>query len=426
MLSQRLSRAGARAALLAGGLSGVAWLWLLTCFKPGWIADEQRHFLVILSYSRGEQVPAGFLPMLPTFHLILSRVVSVFGRSLLTVRVFNLVCFVVGLVLVAAICRRRGDASCGTRVLLFAWNPLLFPYACLAYTEMPTVAAILAAAYLHETRRPRWSGLALALACLLRQSSVVWVAFFALREVQRICAQPDGGGRGVGAGGAGQTFGVLLRRAGSRVCVHALVLLSAGLLLAVNPSFARGLAHANRVGLNPAQLYLFGLVLALCWAPVWMSRLWLADVGAKLQWGRFCALVLAGIGIAELAYANPHPWNADPNYLRNRVLVWLSLSRMGRLALGGLLALVGMALTEFWRGQSRRLELGLTGIFGLLYVLPHYLVDPRYYIVPAVMLNLYASYREAELRRLGAWYLLLSAGACGYILLCGGPDGGVP
>jgi len=426
MLPQRLSRAGTGAALLAGCLSVVAWLWLLTYFKPGWIADEQRHFLVILSLSRGEELPPGFLPMLPTFHLIASHAACVFGRSLLTVRVFSAVCFLVGLVLVAATCRRQGEAFCAGRVLLFAWNPLLLPYAGLAYTEMATVAALLAAAYLHERGRPRWSGLALALACLLRQSSVIWVAFFALRELQRLRAQTDATACAEHIAGTNQNLIALLRGATSRLCVHMAVLLVAGMVLVLNPSFTRGLVHANRIGLNPAQFYLFGLVLALCWAPVWISRLRLAEVGAKLRQGWFCALVLAGIGIAELAYANPHPWNADLNYMRNRLLVWLSLSRAGRLAVGGLLALLGLALAEFWRAQPRRAELALVGLFAMLYVVPHYLVDPRYYIVPAVMVNLCASYREAELRRLAAWYLLLSAAVCSYILLCGGPDGGVP
>jgi hypothetical protein len=52
----------------------------------------------------------------------------------------------------------------------------------------------------------------------------------------------------------------------------------------------------------------------------------------------------------------------------------------------------------------------------LLYVAPHWLVDPRYYVVPAVLLTLLLPLNLAQLRRLAAWYALLAVIAGIFVL----------
>jgi hypothetical protein len=321
-------RAG-RGAMCLAAATVLAWLVILLAFKPSYIADEWRHFLVIQSLTRDEWPPAGYLPMLPAYHLLAAGVCKVFGCTLTVVRVLNAVLALLALLLADATIRLRRPESRGGSTLLLAWNPLLLPYLVLAYTEIATLLALLVALYLHVRGRWRWSAAALLCACLLRQSSVVWVAFFAAWAALQTLDQ----------GGLSRlrpwrlATESLQRRLAPRLWGHVLLIGAAAALFAMYPAFAAGSEIGNRAAVNRAQFYMFGLTAALLWAPVWieqLARAWPARLAPRLAWAWVCALLLTAVGLLELAFDNPHPWNADPHYLRNLPLLWMTTTSCPR------------------------------------------------------------------------------------------------
>ena len=403
--------------LASGGV--VAWFVVYTLLKPEWVADEQRHFLVIQWFTEGQPLPAGFLPMLPVYHWVAAVVASIFGTSLVTVRAFNTLLAIACLAVVAATIRVRRPDSDGRELLLFAWNPLLFPYLVMAYTETASILALLAALYCHVRGRLLLSAGALLVACLLRQSSIVWVAFFAAWAVIETWQRFPNAARRPWA---------VLRQAGPRIWGHALLMVAATALFIANPSFSAGMAHANRAAVNVAQYYLFGLVVAILWAPLWIARLrrdWAARLAPALARGVVCAICVGAIGLLAVAFRNPHPWNGDPLYLRNWPLMWMLTSQPARFLVAIVLVLVAVLAAGWVRSRPRPAALALAGLCSILFITPHWLVDPRYYIVPTVFLNLLAGYEPGEVRRLVPWYLALTLALCSYIAVCGSPHGGV-
>ncbi|MGE0481578.1 MAG: hypothetical protein AB7Q17_14010 [Phycisphaerae bacterium] len=182
---------------LALACGSYALLWLvLALLNPNPIADEEEHLPVIARFAQRDWSGIGDVPMLPTYHVLAAGATAWCGAAALAVRGLNvlLACaavavFAIGLERratgiaptvrgVAATIAPHGATLAVDRLLHFAWNPLLFPFVALAYTDVAGVLPVVAALELHERRRYAWSGVALLVACLIRQTSVVWVAFF--------------------------------------------------------------------------------------------------------------------------------------------------------------------------------------------------------------------------------------------------------
>lgn len=404
-------------------LSIVGWLICYQLAKPQWVADEQRHVLVIQWFAEGKPLPPGFLPMLPLYHWVAAGVAKLYGATLLTVRTFNACLALAALLLLAAAVRRREPQTDGARLLLFAWNPLLFPLFAMVYTEAAAILALAAAFYCHVRRWWVISAGALLLACILRQSTIVWVLFFA---AWALWTDEDPRRNVPGASWRERLRSPAVWR---RIWPHALLLAAGGLAFVLNPAFAAGLEYGNRAQFNPAQFYVFGLTVALIGLPLWIqvfARAWSRCFAPALAWGGVCALLLAGIGFLESAFVNPHPWNGDPLYLRNLPLLAMQRSLLLRLALALLLVALSAIIWRYVTQPHAGRLLRLVVVISLLYLVPHYLVDPRYYILPVVFFDLFAPYTPARRWLLVSWQALLTLATCAYILAQGSPHGGMP
>jgi hypothetical protein len=118
-------------------------------------------------------------------------------------------------------------------------------------------------------------------------------------------------------------------------------------------------------------------------------------------------------------FDNPHPWNANPNYLHDRLLVMLYTSGAVRYLVAALIvATVPLLVDHVWNSADRYTLVAVWG-FALLYVLPHWLVDHRYYILPIMFIHFCTRYRAEEGRLLCAWSLIWSVLAAGYLVLYG-------
>lgn len=126
-----------------------------------------------------------------------------------------------------------------------------------------------------------------------------------------------------------------------------------------------------------------------------------------------------------MAFENPHPWNRNPDYFRNWALMWMDRSTIACGCFSALIVLGGVAAFRFVLGQRQRRAVFLVGGFTLIYLLPHSLAEPRYYVLPAIFFNLLASYDRTDARRLTVWYGILSAGLAAAFCVYGDGKGGV-
>jgi alpha-1,2-glucosyltransferase len=417
----------------ARGQHGVLWLAIasivlyflaLTIFNNGPIADEEYHLRGVRWFCDGHWRPPDFLPMLPGYHVLAAVPARVFGTQLVVLRAFNTLLAIGTILLVHRVLRVMNRPNPDDALLHFAWNPLLLPFMALVYTDLPAMLCLVGAVYLHVRRRFVLSAVALLAACLLRQSNVVWVAFMAVWAIVELRQELSADSASQSTAG----LGGFLRRAVLRVWPHlALGLLAAAFFL-IHGQATLGDVRLNSPAVNVAQLYLFALFVALLWAPVWVHCLrseWRTLYRSALMRPLVWALLTAAAAFLMLNFDNPHPWNEDLRDLRNWPLVTMS-SSLGARLIGVLLivAAIPIVVRFTWRQPHRRM-LAVVWLFSFLFLLPQWLAEPRYYIVPVFLLNLFAAYTPSQARRVTVWYGATGAATATVTCIWGGAAGGV-
>jgi hypothetical protein len=441
---------------LAGGWL-VLWFAALTIFQPSYLVDEAGHQLAVERLSRGEWPSASYLVMLPGYHALLALPSALLGPSLRLSRFLTLLLSLATLFLLASAGRRRDGPEGEARVLLLAFLPIYFPYTSLVYTDSAAILFIVGALWAQVHRRYRLSALSLLLACLVRQSSLVWGGFLvawnilearreARDQVGDAARRPSAPGRddppgtesgdGIVADEENRALpaatgrvahrpsrpsedGRLLPRIGWQLVVIGLV--GAVLLLAGN-LLSQGIPE-NRPRPNIGNLFLISLLVVLFWVPVWLDRARslagrLVDAVRSRPGGAAAGAVLSLLVALLLAwtYDNWHIWNQDPAFLRNAPLVLMQEHPPLRLAGAGIVLLAAWLVIGYVRTVPERAMLSLVGIFTLIFLLPHSLVEARYAIVPFLLADFFTGTGPALRWRLTAWYAALSLLVGGLIL----------
>lgn len=392
-----------------------AWFGLLAIARPELVADEVYHVPAVRALAQGDWGPVGALPMPPTYHLLAALPVRVLGGELWVIRGFNALLSGLTLIVFGKAAVRHDPHGATHRLLRLAWNPLLGPLWVLAYTDAAALFGVAFALAFYARKQHGWAAAGLLLACLVRQSNVLWPVLFAAWAVIECRDDRTAAARG------------RLRSLAATIGPYGLALVVAVICMAVT-AFGQPPLVENRPRFNPAQFYLFGLTAALLAAPVWLPALaapWRRWFGQAIRRPWICAAAIAAVGLLELTFGNPHPWNADPDYLRNWPLLAMTRHLSVRyLAAVVLVAFVPTAVYLAWRSPRRT---GLAAVVGvsLVFLAGHYLVDPRYYIVPVVLLDFWSMPTRPQARRLTVWYVLLSAALAAFIGLRPGGYSGV-
>ncbi len=411
-------RAG-RVGLVLALASLLLWYGLVGLRRPTPLGDEHYHYPAVLALARGDWEPVRALPMPPTYHLLAAGVVRLLGPHLAVVRGLSLVMGLAAVLLLWAAARRLCPRLAPWLPLLLAWNPLLLPYWALVYTDPVALVALLAALNLHLRHHRVGAGLALLAACAVRQTNVVWVAFFLAWEF--FGDDPAGTAGGVIAALCRALAPARLRRLWPYFLAAA-----GGLVIWWRAPAGTTYVAVVTTGYNPAQLVMLGLMAALLWAPCWCTQLadwWPRGLAQHLLRPTRLAALTAAAGVLMVTFRNPHPWNLDLSFLRNWPLYALTHSFACRAVVAPLIVVSVLGLVWGARRDTRCASLALLALFTLVFVLPHYLVDPRYYVFPFVLTDLLVTRGARQLRQQLAWYALLTIGVGLFIV--GRSGGGV-
>ena len=400
LLSRIWSSPGTPSLLLAIALAFL-WQGVFAWLHPLPFGDEYDHQYAIFQIAAGDLELQG-LPMLPGYHVLVAAFGSLVPPSLEFSRLLSTF-FFVGTLLLVASTPRPGSRRLASP-LPIALLPILFPYTALAYTDTASLFFVIAAVWTRGRGLHALSACAAFLACLMRQSNGLWVLFLIAWNVLE--AQREG---------QSSVREFLRRNIG-----HLLVLLLLALLLVWGGGLLVDDIPENRPRPNLGQAYLLSFLVLVLWAPIWWSltreastTLWSGTRPAS--WARPAARTAAFFGsllvlgaVLFTTFENWHPWNQIPWFLRNRPLIWMENHWSFRLlAVAGLFLAIG-GLWSLWRRQEDRPPAALLSIFTVLFLLPHPLVEVRYFLVPFVLAHLVTDLTGAQDRRLTLWYAALA------------------
>ena len=410
-----------RASVAAAFALTLAWFLAFDHFRPDYLVDESGHLGNIYHFLEGKPGWPEQMTMLPGYHYLVVALWKLHPPlKLLTLA--RLVTLVTAFIALAAFAvawkkfhQRRSGPACGepgrtepveragSAVLLLALLPILQPFTGLAYTDVPALALVLVAFGAQLSDRRALAALAFATATLIRQTSLVWVVFLLAWEF--FCSA-----------------------APRREFLHRtrwLLLLLA--LAAAVVLFAGRLTPGTQTGTdlhpNVATLHFAGVLALVLGLPVWLAhapsalRAWRDAVRAHPA--RTLGLTAVAATLAAtlaVTFQNPHAWNREFFWddgkftlLRNWPLIAIDRHPWLRAASGLNLVLMATALTVTFTRQPHRRALWLALGCGALLPLTNSLVEPRYFITPAVFILFFLEFAPADSRRLTAWWLLLCA-----------------
>jgi hypothetical protein len=359
--------------------------------------------------------------MIPGYHTLVALVSEVSGPRLILSRTVTLVTAVGMLLCYYQAAKPWQGPAAGRATLTLALLPILFPFSVAVYTDATSMVTVCGALWALVARRFNLSAAIMFVACFVRQSNLVWTAFMAVLAAWELWK--DWRPANPAAPAPWRAFLIrecLPRLAGYGVSALAFLVYA----LTQMKGLIWGDVPLNRAHPNIAQLYAVCFFILFLWAPLWIERfredvrgLKEAVAGNRAR-ARIVGLVLIAVAIVLVStYDNPHPWNQYWYYLRNNPLMAMEGNLGLRVAGVAAVYWTAWATVRLWRGQPNRAELALAGGFTALFLVPQALVEPRYFVLPFALINVFLRYSEAQQTRLLVWWSALCAMICSAIVL---------
>jgi len=362
------------------------------------LADETHHLRQIRTLLEGRFERLDSLTTLPTYHALVAALARALGASSLDdLRLVTLLFSVATVVVFREAARAVAPRDADARALGLALLPILFPFLFLLYTDVlallcvgASVLACLRGAFLA-------AGLAATAAVAVRQSHAVWLVM-----VWAMCAF-EMGGAALSWRFARRFLAATWTFAAGALGFAAFVVWNGGVALgdrAMHPS----------AGVHVENAYFALALFFLLHVPVCIARADAALGRLRSPWA------VAGVALLALlylvAYDVDHPYNQPVyhGFLHNRLLHAFEATPAARA--------VFVAAAGFSALLLAALPLGRPS-FALLYpaalasLLPVWMVEPRYALVP---LALFQVFRAPFGARIEGLLLALWAAASAYLL----------
>lgn len=415
-----LSRKWSGASLVLAALLIAGWAVLYaTCARQP-LCDEPSHLEAIWHFLEGRPGWPEGLSMLPGYHY---AVIAFSGGhpSLRSARLISGLFGLAGLAAFALTWRRLHERPAGPAALAWASLPVLQPFFGLAYTDAAGVALLLWATWAQVSRRRVLAALFFAIACVFRQTTLIWIGFFVSLDASRDLLH------GEGVSWPRRLATSLLGNIGllAVLGLAGVAIFSAGRLTMNHDS-------GNSLQPNPATPHFTALLLALLALP-WLWSAWSTipprnsaamnppRTRRNLGWAAAAAVLVAVL--CALTYRNAHPWNHDLwwpglsfTLLRNWPLVALQNFPALRLISGLLVAAMAVAGALLIARQPQRRALVAVACFGALLLATNSLVEPRYFITPLTLALLFLDFDDRTWLKLAGWFLVIDLAQAPFIL----------
>lgn len=345
-----------------------AWVWPI-----GLVSDEPQHLDQIARFVRGEWTVNPTLTTVPGFHALVAAGAWLTGaRSVFAIRLLTFPLSLGAVVAFYACARALTPERAAVRAWQFVLLPILTPFFFLLFTDVVALWFVLLA--LRETlsrRFGRAAGFAAA-GVLIRQNHILWVGFFLVLWVMSAWrSRPD------------READTDVTRWAAPAVIHGLVFAAFAAFVMWNGGIALHEQEAHPFPAVHLHNVTFGLFLHLLFFLPMHARN-VGRVGALLRGRPWIAGAIASAALAlALTFSNDNPHNADLGgdyyFLRNRALAWLAGTLQGRALLCGAVLYASLSLSV-----TRLVDRRFVWIapFSVLFLIPSWLVEQRYLLVP--------------------------------------------
>lgn len=352
-----------------------------------YFGDEGFHIDQIRMFLRKDFRMNPLITMVPGFHAWEALVGYVFNRdSLDFFRFVNLLVSLLSIPVFFWTSRVIDPQASITKTVQYAFFPILFPFFFLLYTDVLSLTLTFAAVGAVIGRRYGLGGLLGIASMLVRQNNVIWFGFLILLFLfQEYGTQMRTMLAAIRKRSLSDAWSVVTRLPWLRILrsswsfVLGLILFL--LFLVSNGGMAIGDSGAHPFpAIHAGNIYFLLLLSYFLFFPLHLSHL--RAVGDLITRVRWVIPFLVGFLILYMVtFINDHAYNQDLQsaFFRNRMLVYVTMEFWHMVGAWVLIAyaLLSTAVTQFHR-REYMLLFPLT----VLYLLPSWLIEQRYYLIP--------------------------------------------
>jgi len=369
---------------------------LLYSFQQAARVDEGVHFDQIRRFFSGDFTLEPTLTNIAGYHLLMAGLSHLYGTtSLPVVRSLNAAFGGILIIVFALNMRAIHNSVPLGRVAQFAFLPILFPFFFLVYTEVLSVLLILLA--LLATLRQRYvlAILACGLSTLVRQPNIVWLLLLPLiSNIQQHERWP----------GINDLQSIV-----AGFWPAAFVIIAFATFVATNQGVALGDAgkHPGEFIPRVGNIFFLLLVYSIVFAPLVLGRM--RQSVRYVCRNRIAVLVLVAAFLIYLfGFENTHPYNnaASEYFLRNCLLMTLSSSAFFKVVFFVPMAIAIMDLIAAPDFRRQRAAILLVTALSLV---PSWLIEQRYYIIPFALLMLFRDEEAPWLENINGLYAICTS-----------------
>lgn len=396
-------------------LVAVFLLAFLTIQNESFFGDEGFHFEQLRRYTVGEYGIDDQLTMFPGYHAVLGLLSALAGiHELNFYRLINIFFSLLSVAVFRKVLSILHPKEGGARVIQYMFLPILFPYFLFLYTDAFSLLLVLMAFWATLRRRYALAGLAGIASMAVRQNNILWLLFFFLAL---FWIELPGFARMIPQ--RYRPVRVKIFIAAHRSKIGAWILLNATTIFAVGFGlFAAFVVWNGGVAIGDKESHPFpsfhvgNIYFCLFLAFFIFLPLHLGNASLIIQRLRSSRLLgpsfVVLFLIFMLTFNNDHWYNQglDSVYMRNRILSYFTETPLTKMLF---FVPVGLSFLSFAVTPLVQPFGKLLSPITILYLIPSWLIEQRYYFVPFTLFLLLRGERSTRLENVSAIYSVLCA-----------------
>lgn len=357
----------------------------------GLMIDENLHYSQITGFIRHNYALSPGLAMLPGYHIVIAVIAQIVNASsIASIRLISLLLNLISVPVFFLIARNIDHKSAIIKTVQYSFLPILFPFFALIYTDFFSLTLILMAVYFIFRKKYNLAGIILSLDVLVRQNNLIWLVFFNIYIYLK-------------------TYGLVLR--GRYLNDHMKNTMSFilgpiifDIFLMVYHRVSVGeqtLVYATAV--VPNNLFIMLFMLLIIFLPVNISLM----KNFIVYWKKkiFFLFPLAILFFLFSQYFRvENPYNLNTFFLHNLLFVYFTSGIYQKLIFFVILILSIMLvrITKLHRKEDYLLYL-----FTVIFFIPLWFIDIRYYMIPLTLFMLFRKSQSQPVEIITSAYFIL-------------------
>jgi len=364
----------------------IIWLLIVLVFLLSFLSikdsvllvDEVPHFWQIEDFYEKNYSVNPDQTLIPGFHMFMAGVGKVGGGVNKVFLRGVITCLaLLSVFLVYLITKKNHGNVALIKTLEYLFIPILFPFFFLIYSDLLSLLFVLAMYYFYLKKKLLLSGIFGLISILIRQNNVLWVGFIFL-----LIYYDD--------------FGIKIKWNKmfdfiKKTWLFILVFLLFISYVLITGGIAFGDTDAHPGGIHFGNIYFMLFLMFFFFLPLHIANV--KEALKKIRDWKWLVFIVVFFGFFMLTFINNHPYNIGwgDYFLRNMILIFFSQTVLLKSlffipVLGTVLSLSVTKLAN----KKYYLLYPLT----LLFLLPSWLIEERYYLIPIVLFVLFKRERN--------------------------------